>query len=99
MVHLFVVYGYQGAEEDAEQLKFTDKLHCVGSRRDFIVGCPDALAASTACKVTGRWFTHHFSVLASCSVEGWSADIACPEVCQLVWPACWIGTPDSPPLR
>ena len=26
MVHLFVVYGYQGAEEDAEQLKLTDNL-------------------------------------------------------------------------
>ena len=32
---------------------------CVGSRGDFIVGCPDALAASTACKVTDRWFTPH----------------------------------------
>ena len=26
MVHLFVVYGYQGAEEDADQLQLTDKL-------------------------------------------------------------------------
>ena len=26
VVHLFVVYGYQGAEEDAEQLLLTDKL-------------------------------------------------------------------------
>ena len=26
VVHLFVVYGYQGAEEDAEQLFLTDKL-------------------------------------------------------------------------
>ena len=26
VVHLFVVYGYQGAEEDAEQLQLTDKL-------------------------------------------------------------------------
>ena len=26
MVHLFVVYGYQGAEEDADQLKLTDEL-------------------------------------------------------------------------
>ena len=25
-VHLFVVYGYQGAEEDADQLQLTDKL-------------------------------------------------------------------------
>ena len=26
VVHLFVVHGYQGAEEDADQLKLTDKL-------------------------------------------------------------------------
>ena len=26
MVHLFVVYGYKGAEEDADQLQLTDKL-------------------------------------------------------------------------
>ena len=26
MVHLFVVYGYQGAEEDAEKLRLTDSL-------------------------------------------------------------------------
>ena len=26
MVHLFVVYGYQGAEEDLDQLELTDKL-------------------------------------------------------------------------
>ena len=115
VVHLFVVYRYHGAEEDADQLKLADKLlqavlaegqvvcigqplliagdldadppvfHCLaqgisagkfvdlalayslgaggkpdatckfkredslGSRRDFIVGCPNALAASDAC--------------------------------------------------
>ena len=26
MVHLFIVYGYQGAEEDAEKLRLTDRL-------------------------------------------------------------------------
>ena len=53
-----------------------------------------ALAASTACKVTDRWFTPHFSVFAGFSIEGWLADTACPEVYQPVWPACWIDTPD-----
>ena len=27
-----------------------------------MVACPNALAASTACRVTGRWFTPHVSV-------------------------------------
>ena len=26
VVHLFVVHGYQGAEEDAEKLRLTDRL-------------------------------------------------------------------------
>ena len=26
VVHLFVVYGYQGAEEDADKLRLTDRL-------------------------------------------------------------------------
>ena len=38
---------------------------CVGFRWGFIVGCSDALAASTACGVTDWWFTPHFSVFAS----------------------------------
>ena len=64
-----------------------------GSRRDF-VGCPNALAASDACFVTDRWFTPHFSVIARCCIDAWMADIACPVVCQPVWPACWLDIPD-----
>ena len=160
MVHLFAVYGYQGAEEDPDQLELTDKLlqavlaeaqvvcvgqpllvacdlnadpavipclakgisagkfvdlalayslragvkpdatckfkleDCVGSRGDIIVACPYALAASTACFVTDRWSTPHFSVVARLGIDRWSADIACQEVCQPVWPACWMDTPD-----
>ena len=129
VVHLFVVYGYQGSEEDAEKLRLTDRLLqavlveaqmvCIGqpmliagdlnadpavipclakgisagryvdlalayslgagvapdvtcrfsrkdgtgSRRDFFVGCPGALAASQACYVTDRWFTPHLGCL------------------------------------
>ena len=161
VVHLFVVYGYQGAEEDPDQRLLTDKLlqavlaevqvvcigqpmriagdlnadpalipclsktissgrfvdlalaysfgagvkpdatckfkreDCVGSRRDFIVGCPNALAASTACFVTDWWFTPHFSVFARFCIDDWMADVACPEVCQPVWPACWLDTLDK----
>ena len=160
VVHLFVVYGYQGAEEDADQLQLTDKLLqavlaeaqvvCIGqpmliagdfnadpavipclsagisagryvdlalayslgaglapdvtcrfnredgtgSRRDFFVGCPGALAASQACYVTDRWFTPHFSVLARFRIDAWMADVACPVVCQPIWPPCWSDTPD-----
>ena len=160
VVHLFVVTGYQGAEEDANQLLLTDKLlqavlaeaqavcfgqpmfiaddlnadlavipclakgisagryvdlalaHSLGaglrpdatcrfsweegtgSRRDFFIGCPNALAASRACYVADRWFTPHLSVLARFRIDAWMADVACPVVCQPIWPACWLGTPD-----
>ena len=65
-----------------------------GSRGDFIVGCPNVLATSNACFVTGRWFTPHFSVLACFRIDAWMADVACPEVCQPIWPARRLDTPD-----
>ena len=55
---------------------------CVGSRRDFILGCSDSHAASIACNVTDRWFTPHFSVFASFSVCRWLAEVSCPIVSQ-----------------
>ena len=154
VVHLFVVYGYQGAEDDADKLQHTHRLLqaflaeaqvvCVGQplliagdlnadpavipclakgisagryvdlalayslgagltpdatcrfsreegtgiRRDFFVGCPIALA------VTDRWFIPHFSVVARFCTDAWMADVAWPIVCQPVWPACWLDTPD-----
>ena len=60
----------------------------------FFVGCPNALAASHACYVTDRWFAPHFSVLARFRIGAWMADVACPVVCQPLWPACWLDTPD-----
>ena len=160
-VHLFVVYGYQGHEDDADKLQLTDRLLqavlaeaqvvCVGqpmliagdlnadpavipciakgisagryvdfaiaysqgaglaphvtcrfnweegtgSRRDFFVGCPGASSCvSDACFVTDRWFVPHFSVLARFRIDAWMADVACPIVCQPVWPVCWLDTPD-----
>ena len=161
MVHLFVVYGYQGAEEDAEKPQLTDRLLqavlagaqvvCIGqplltagdlkadpavipclskgissgrfvdlalafstgaglapdatcrfsreagtgSRRELFVGCPNALAAAQACYVTDRWFTPHFSVLARFRIGASMADVACLIVCQPIWPACWLNTPDK----
>ena len=65
-----------------------------GSRRDFFVGCPNALAASQVCYVTDRWFTPHFSLIAHFRIDAWIADVACPVACRPLWPACWLDTPD-----
>ena len=129
IVHLFVIYGYQGAESDPEKLQLSEHLFAAvlaearmccagqpvilagdfnadptlfllwlkvslmviglivsgplqlvvefllpllvssqldedkGSRRDFLLACPIALAAATACSVLpDRWFTPHFAV-------------------------------------
>ena len=44
--------------------------------------------------VTDRWFAPPVSVLASFRISRWAAEVSCPIVCQLVWPVCWIDTPD-----
>ena len=46
-----------------------------GSRRDFFVGCPNALAAADACFVTDRWFTPHLSVFARFCIDAWMAGL------------------------
>ena len=38
----------------------------------------------------------HSSLFSTCSLSYWclEADVARPIVCQLIWPACWLNTPD-----
>ena len=134
--HLFVIYGYHGAESDPEKLQLSEhlfaavlaeaKMCCAGqpvilvgdfnvdptvipslakgimngqldctlsqafatgrgvapsrtcqfqldedkgSRRDFVLACPIAMAATTACRVLpDRWFIPHFAVHAEFSL-------------------------------
>ena len=65
-----------------------------GTRWDFLVGFQNALAASDACFATDKWFTLHLSVFARFRINAWLAAVACPVVCQPVWPACWSDIPD-----
>ena len=47
-----------------------------GSRRDFLLACPIALAVATACYVSlDRWFTPYFSVSAEFSLSAWDATV------------------------
>ena len=52
---------------------------CSGTRGDFIFGCFDALAASTACKVTDRWFPPHFSLFSTFGADEWSGRVLLPH--------------------
>ena len=66
-----------------------------GSRRDFLLACPIALAAATACFVSpDRWFTPHFSVSAEFSLSAWDATVERARTHSPLWPACWLQSPD-----
>ena len=87
IVDLALAYSLGAGRKQDDTCKF--KLdECGGSRRDLKIGCRNALTASTACRVTDRWFSPHFSV------SRWTAEVSCPVPSQPVWPACWIDTRD-----
>ena len=66
-----------------------------GSRRDFVLACPIALAATTACRVLpDRWFVPHFAVYAEFSLSAWDATVDRARVYSPLWPACWLNCPD-----
>ena len=92
-VDLALAYSLEEGKRPAATCKF--KLdECSGPRRDFILGCPNAVAASTACMVTDLCFSPHFCLFATFGINGWSADVSCPIVSQPLCPACWIDTLD-----
>ena len=162
IVHLFVIYGYQGAESDPEKLQLSEHLFAAvlaearvccagqpvlivgdfnadpscypslakgimdghwidleqafatgrgvapsrtcqfqldedkGSRRDFVVAFPIAMAAASACRVLpDRWFIPHFAVYAEFTLSAWGCH--CREELGFyspLWPACWLTCPD-----
>ena len=66
-----------------------------GTRRDFFLVCPNALAASTGCQVLlDRWFRPHFVVSAQFGVGACSAEVHNVRASSPVAPACWLDYPD-----
>ena len=65
-----------------------------GTRRDFFLVCPNALAASTDCRVlSDRWFRPHFGVVAEFRLGVWSEEVRFPRMVSPLAPACWLDTP------
>ena len=92
-IDLALAYSLSFGREPEVTCRF--KLdECSGPRRDFMGACPNALAASTACRVTDRWFTPHISVLAEFGIRQWTAEVSTLSVSQPLWPAWWVDTPD-----
>ena len=66
-----------------------------GSRRDFLLACPIALAAATACSVLpNRWFAPHFAVYAEFALSSWDAIVERARIHSHLWLACWLNCPD-----
>ena len=66
-----------------------------GSRRDFLLACPIALAAASACSVLpDRWFAPHFAVCAEFALSAWDAIVDRARTHSPLWPACWLECPD-----
>ena len=66
-----------------------------GSRRNFVLACPIALAAATACSVLpDRWFTPHFAAYAEFALSAWDATVERARIHSPLWPACWLNCPD-----
>ena len=66
-----------------------------GTRRDFLLVCPSALAAGTGCLVLeDRWFRPHFSVSAQFGVGAWSAEVQVARAVSPLASPCWIDYPD-----
>ena len=67
----------------------------VGTRRDFVLGCPSAFAACTGSWVDDtRWFTPHFSVRVSFDLGRWTACVTEHRTFTPVWPALWLHAHD-----
>ena len=161
-MHLVVLYGYQGADTDAEQLALTEqlldatlcelsvvargqpyllvgdfnveptKILCLskgisaglwvdldeawalaavlrpavtcnkawdsagGHRRDFMVGCPLAVAAVLSCKVQAdRWGAPHFAVRTLFDCCRWTGRVTQPVQRTPLWPASWLPAVDK----
>ena len=142
VMHLVVLYGYQGADRDPERLALTDQLWvareqpcllvgdfnveptkipclakgtmaglCVdleaswafasgkvpgftcrqdwgstlGSRRDFMVGCPRAAAVSGFEVMRDRWVVPHFVVRTCFDYSRWLAKVSLPVQRTPLW--------------
>ena len=161
-MHLVVLFGYQGADCDAEQLALTDhlfdaalgelsvvargqpcllvgdfnveptKIPCLakgisaglwvdleeawalaaglqptptckrdwtstgGRRRDFMVGCPFAVAAVLSCKVQAdRWVAPHLAVRTLFDCCRWCCRVTQPVQRTPLWPASWLPAIDK----
>ena len=94
LVDLDAAYSAGRGEAPAPTCRF-DLSGAPGTRRDFFLVCPNALAASTGCRVlTDRWFRPHFAICAQFGLGAWSARVQVVRSVSPLAPACWLDCPD-----
>ena len=68
----------------------------VGRRRDFMVGCPLAVAAVHSCRVQpDRWAAPHLAVRTLFDCCRWSCRVTQPVQRTSLWPASWLPAVDK----
>ena len=68
----------------------------IGSRRDFMVGCPRVAAAVSGCEVlVDRWVVPHFAVRTCFDYSRWLARVSLPVQRSPLWPASWLPVLDK----
>ena len=60
-IGLALAHSFLSGKEPDATCKF-QVVGKVGTRTDFMIACPNALAASVGCRVSDRWFVPHFSL-------------------------------------
>ena len=94
LVHLDSVFSAGRRIAPAPTCRF-DLDGAPGTRRDFFLVCPNALAASTDCRVlVDRWFRPHFAICAHFGLGAWSAKVQVVRSVSPLAPACWLNYPD-----
>ena len=67
-----------------------------GHRRDFMVGCPLAVAAVLSCTVqAGRWVAPHLAVRTLFDCCRWTSRVTQPVQRNPLWPASWLPAVDK----
>ena len=68
----------------------------IGSRRDFMVGCPRVAAAVSGCEVMrDRWVVPRFAVRTCFDYSRWLARVSLPDQRSPLWLASWLPVPEK----
>ena len=90
------VLGHQPLASNLLLLVCVSGVLVVGTRRDFMIGCPLAAAALLSCTVQAdRWISPHLAVRALFDYDRWSCCVTQPVRFSPLWPASWLPAVDQ----